>query len=254
MLPQIVTVNPFMSTRKHRRRRVKNTFRRHRRHNAESRRARRAAARRAYRARHHNPFRHRRHRVKNHFFRMRRHRNPDQMAGDLQQDLVAAGIGAASAVALDVALAYAPIPAAWTTGWGQVLVQGVGAVALGMVASMMVGRRTGSLVTIGGLTVTGYGALQLALGPTIGQNVRGFGGLADFRDYGRMGAYMGRPAPAALPNPAAKGRVGAYMGPAARLAPAPATSLARKQMGAYMANRAQMGRFAGFGGFNGRDF
>jgi hypothetical protein len=246
VLPQIVTVNPFMSTRRHRRR-VKNTYRaRRRRHNPESRRARSRAARAAYRHRRHNPFRHRRHRVHN-FFDRRRRRNPlDAMVPDLTQDLTAALIGAGSAIALDVILAYAPIPANLSTGWGQVLVQGVGSVALGALASMAAGRRTGTLVTIGGLTITGYGALQMALGPTLGSHIRGFGGIADFSDYGRMGAYMGRPAAAALPNP---GRVGAYMGPAARLSAqpaAPTTSLARKQMGAYMRSQA-MGRFNGFG-------
>ena len=169
------------------------------------------------------------------------------MVSNLSNDLVAAGIGAASAIVVDVALAYAPIPSAWSSGWGQVLTQGVGAILVGMAAGMIGGNRMGALATVGGLTVTAYGALQLALGPTIGTSIRGFGGLADFRDYGRMGAYMGRPGPAAgaLPNPQ---RVGAYMGPGARLA-APATNLAKKQMGAYMA-RQQMGRFAGFGGGN----
>lgn len=243
MLPQIVTVNPFMSTRK-RRHRIKNTFRARarRHHNPESRRARRRAARKGWHmSRAHNPYRHRRHRVKNLFGMSRRGRrhNPDAMVSNLSQDLIAAGIGAASAVVVDVALAYAPIPSAWGSGWGQVLTQGVGAILVGMAAGMIGGQRMGALATVGGLTVTAYGALQLALGPSLGSHIRGFGGLADFKDYSRMGAYMGRPA-AALPNP---GKVGAYMGPAARLAPAPATNLAKKQMGAYMAR--QMGRFAG---------
>ena len=251
MLPQIVTVNPFMSTRRRRRRRVANTFRRHRRHhNPESRRARRRAARRGWMARAHNPYRHRRHRVRNHFGRRGRRHNPMDALGvpNLEQDLVAAGIGAASAVALDVVLAYTPVPAAWSSGWGQVLVQGLGSILLGMLAGAVTDKRTASMVTIGGLTVTGYGALQLALGPTIGQNIKGFGGLADFSDYGpmgRVGAYMGNPQ-RALPAPAGR-RVGAYMAPGARLAPAPTTSLAKKQMGAYMRSQ-QMGRFSGFNG------
>jgi hypothetical protein len=256
VLPQIVTVNPFMSTRR-RRRRVKNPYRAHRRHrNPESRAERRRAARKGHRRHHyrmHNRFRHRRHRVHNPFkFRHRRRHNPDAMVADLTNDLVAAAIGAGSAVALDVALAYAPIPAAWSTGWGQVLVQGAGSVVLGMLAGMVTDKRTASLVTIGGLTVTGYGALQLALGPTLGQNIKGFGGLADFSDFrgGRVGAYMANPQ-ASLPAPMPAGkRVGAYM-PGARLAPG--GSLQAMQMGAYMRSKS-MGAFNGFGGLQPGNF
>lgn len=271
MLPQIITVNPFMSTRKRRRHRIKNTFRRRhsrRHHNPESRRARRRAARSGWhmRRRAHNPYRHRRHRAKNLFGMHRRRRHNPDMTANLSQDLIAAGIGAASAVVVDVALAYAPIPAGWASGWGQVLTQGVGSILVGMAAGMIGGQRMGALATVGGLTVTAYGALQLALGPTVGQNIKGFGGLADFSDFGRMprrvGAYI-------APNPGlpvlstaggarartmsgVRGRVGAYM-PGARLAPAPTTALAKKQIGAYMRSSA-MGRFSGFGGFHPRDF
>ncbi len=153
--------------------------------------------------------------------------------------LVPAGIGAVSAVALDVIVAYLPLPAAVASGWGNIAVKAVGAVGLGVVAGMVAGKRNGMLVGAGALTVVGYEAVKTALAPTLGTTIKGLSGLADFADFNDVGvgAYMGREAAPA------QGQVGAYMNPAAMLtnqgAASPAASLRAKQvaglrMGAYM--------------------
>lgn len=205
MLPTIVTVNPMR--RSHRR------TRRHRRHNPESRRRRVKAAKAGWRRRRHaNPLaRRRRHRRNPLFARRhrasrrhhRRYRNPFQrQTNEVVSMLVPAGIGAVSAVALDVIVAYLPLPTAVATGWGNIAVKAVGAIGLGFIAGMVAGKRNGVLVGAGALTVVGYDAVKMALAPTLGTSIKGLSGLADFGDYTDMGAYMAQP-----------GAVGAYMTP-----------------------------------------
>lgn len=216
MLPTIVTVNPMR--RRHRRHRNPESRRarsaaarsgwRHRRRNPESTRARRKAARAGWRHRRHsNPLFARRRRHVSHR-RHRRHHNPIQRTGnEVVSMLVPAGIGAVSAVALDVIVAYLPLPTAVATGWGNIAVKAVGAVGLGVIAGMVAGKRNGILVGAGALTVVGYDAVKAALAPTLGTTVKGLSGLADFGDYSSMGAYMESGQPAS--------GMGAYMNPAA---------------------------------------
>lgn len=149
---------------------------------------------------------------------------------------VPAGIGAASAVALDVALAYLPLPAAVQTGWGNMLAKIGLAIGAGFAIGHFTSRRTGALVAGGALTVYGYEAIKMALAPTLGASVKGLSGLADFADYSSVGvgAYM-----------PAQGGMGAYMNPAPMLAApsvprsaGPAATLRAKQvagLSAYMA-------------------
>lgn len=172
MLPTIITVNPMAKRRKHRRHYSMNPHRR--------------------RHRHHNPFRHRSH---------HRARNPFSVRS-MTSDLVPAAIGGLGAVGLDIVLAYVPLPAALTTGYGNTLAKILGAFGLGYVASMVTDKRKGELVTVGALTVTLYSFIRGLLQSTIGSSVKGLSGLADFQDFraAGVGAYM-RP------------RIGAYMGP-----------------------------------------
>lgn len=142
---------------------------------------------------------------------------PNPMSTDgIMALAVPAGIGAASAVALDVALAYLPLPAAVQTGWGNMLAKIGLAIGAGFAIGHFSSKRTGALVAGGALTVYGYEAIKMALAPTLGASVKGLSGLADFADYSSVGvgAYM----------PGNQG-MGAYMNPAALLsAPAPKPS------------------------------
>lgn len=162
--------------------------------------------------------------------------------------LVPAGIGAASAVALDVITAYIPLPASVATGWGNVAVKAVGAVALGFVAGMVAGKRNGVLVGAGALTVIGYDAIKMALAPTLGTTIKGLSGLADFGDYNSMGAYMANGQMGAyMPQ-------GAYMNPAAFVQPtalpAPAMHPATAALASFRAKQAAAsGGMSGFGDY-----
>ena len=173
--------------------------------------------------------------------RHRRSHNPiTSTTREITSMLVPAGIGAVSAVGLDVIMAYLPLPTAIQTGWGNILAKAAGAVGIGVIAGMVTNKRTGLLVGTGALTVVGYDAVKAALAPTLGTSIKGLSGLADFSDFQSVGvgAYMGQGG-----QP-----MGAYMNPAALLrapaasAPTPAQTLRAKQvagLGAYM-NRSRM--------------
>lgn len=219
--PQILTVNPMRK--------------RHRRRRNPSFKARRHRVARAHNRVHHR----RRHRVHNrfrHHARRRHSRMPNPLStSGITALAVPAGIGAASAVALDVALAYLPLPAAVQTGWGNMLAKIGLAIGAGFAIGHFTSRRTGALVAGGALTVYGYEALKMALAPTLGTSVKGLSGLADFADYSSVGvgAYL----------PARQG-VGAYMNPAPMLpAPAPrgapAATLRAKQVAGLSAYTAR---------------
>lgn len=234
MLPQIVTVNPM--SRKKRAYRSKNRHHKHR----------YSARRRVHNA-------HRRH-------GRRRLSNPLKLPamGGLEHQLMPALIGGAGAIGVDIGLAYAApyLPAFLQSGWGRIAAQIAAAVGLGYGAGKVLDRETGKAVMVGALTITAYSALRQVLAPTIGANVKGLSGLADFGDftptnwsggyavganlgyvprrvgaYMQQGAYMAKPGMGAyMANP----RLG-YMNPGAIL-----TGLRQKQM-------AGLGRFAGHG-------
>jgi hypothetical protein len=211
-LPTILTVNPM----RRRHKRAESAHRRRRSH------TKRASSPRRYRrriARAHNPRR-----------RLHARRMPNPLSTDGVMSLaVPAGIGAASAVGLDVALAYLPLPTMVQTGWGNILLKMAAAIGLGFGVGHFTSRRTGAAVAGGALTVYGYEAIKMALAPTLGTSIKGLSGLADFSDFQSVGigAYM----------PGAGGQpMGAYMTPAALLrapaapAAAPAASLRAKQV------------------------
>lgn len=75
--------------------------------------------------------------------------------------LAPAGVGAAGAIGLDVALGYATfIPETFRTGWARHGIRLGGALLLGMVASKIVGKSTADAVRAGALTVVLYGVLK----------------------------------------------------------------------------------------------
>lgn len=233
LLPQILTVNPMA---KHRHRRHK------RRHHA------RIAT---------NPHR-KHHRFKNRFRKHRRRvTNPLSLPrmGGLEHEIVPAVVGGLGAIGVDIGLAYASpyLPTFLQSGWGRIGAQVIAAVGLGYGAGAMIDRKTGTAVMAGALTITAYSALRQVLAPTLGANIKGLSGLADFSDYSpmwsgysaagsNMGAYMRNPRMGAYMNPGqpvqpvgvGMGRLGRlgytpgrYMNPAARLS-------AYMPQGAYM--------------------
>lgn len=228
MLPQIVTVNPFMAKRRRHahKKRAHNRFR--------------------YRAkgRTHNRMHHRR--------RRHRHHNPFSVRG-LSGSLMPALIGAGGAIGTDIAMAYAApyLPASLQSGWLNILARAGAAIGVGYIAGMVSNRTVGKEVAAGGLVVVAYSALKQALAPTLGQSIKGLSGLADFGDYSPavsygnqpaammgsgMGAYM-QPRMGAYMQP----RLGAYMNPAAVLSPG-VSPVAMKQRA-----------MAGFGNFGSYD-
>lgn len=240
MLPQIVTVNP-MKRRRHYR--SKNRLRHHRR---------RAS----------NPHRKHRYRLKNrHRAHRRRIRNPLGRGGFFpsNHEWVGVGIGGLGAVGVDVGLAYLSpyLPAFLQSGWGRIGAQVAAAVALGYGAGALVNKEMGKAVVAGALTITAYSAIRQVLAPTLGANIKGLSGLADFSDYtptswsggyavgANMGAYMRQGA--YMRNPG----MGAYLGPGNSMPRIgmggpymnPGSFLARQRMGAYMPAN-------GFGGYD----
>lgn len=167
--------------------------------------------------------------------RRRRMRNPRRASGGgfgnmlsvkgATHALVPAVTGALGAMAVDIGMAYVPLPTQLQSGWGKTLAQLIGALGLGFIAAKVpfIGKRNAQLGTLGALTVIAYGAIRPLAAQTIGANVKGLSGLADFGDYTpSMGAYM---------NP----RLGAYMNPAPMLlqGPGASTPMARKQMAGF---------------------
>lgn len=141
-------------------------------------------------------------------------------------EIVAATIGGAGAIGVDVGLAYASsyLPAFLQSGWGRIGAQVLGAVAIGYGAGALAGRETGKAALAGALTITAYSALRQVLAPTLGGSIKGLSGLADFADFtptnwsggyavGSNLGYVPRRVGAYMPNGAymANPRMGAYM-------------------------------------------
>jgi hypothetical protein len=102
--------------------------------------------------------------------------------------VIAAGIGGAAAVALDVGLAYLPLPdAIKDSAIAQNVLKLAGAIALGYGASKVMGKERGRLVTTGALTVAAYGAIRDGIKRMLPEDlkakVKGLGGIADYVDY-----------------------------------------------------------------------
>lgn len=131
-----------------------------------------------------NP-RRRRHHVARRRIGRRRSRNPRFSVGGVMRQVIPAAIGGAGALGLDMALAVLPVPDMLKSGPLAILTKIAGAIGLGYVAGMVIGRERGRLVTTGALTVVAYNAIkQVAqqVAPTLP-------GLADYEDY-QIGAYM----------------------------------------------------------------
>jgi hypothetical protein len=100
--------------------------------------------------------------------------------------ILPAGIGAAGALALDVAWPYLPIPASWQGSAFSPLLRIAGAAGIGFAASSLMGRKFGREVANGAMIVTLY-------------------------DIGKEYLANTLPPPAALPAPAAADGAGVYI-------------------------------------------
>jgi hypothetical protein len=94
------------------------------------------------------------------YHRRRRYSNPRFSIKGIVAQLAPAGVGAIGALALDVGLGYAPVPAMLKTGIPNILTKVAGALLLGFAAGKVFGGNNGKLVTAGGLTVVAYSALK----------------------------------------------------------------------------------------------
>lgn len=168
--------------------------------------------------------------------RRRRHRNPRGLAGIgralspmsiVRQTVLPAAIGGAGAVGLDIALAYLPLPDVMKSGLPATLTKLIGAIGLGWIAGMAIGRERGRLITLGAVTVMGYQFIR-DQAKTMLPTVKGLGSYMDYVDYtlmqdrGGMGAYM---APSAAP---------ARLNGLGFISPAPVVQSGGATMGAYM--------------------
>lgn len=90
-------------------------------------------------------------------------RNPINLRGAggfVSQTLMPAGVGAVGALGMDIAIGLLPLPASIKTGAMRPIVRLAGAVGIGMIASMVAGKRTGGQVLAGAVTVTLYDLLR----------------------------------------------------------------------------------------------
>jgi hypothetical protein len=159
----------------------------------------------------------------------RRLRNPRRaggfgMRGLLRNAVMPAALGGTGALVLDVVDGYvAPyLPVTLQAGYLRLIMKGLGAVAIGMVASRFLGRERGRVVMLGALTVTAYSAIRSAVA---GAGIPGLSGYNDYTPFPMhgFGAYMKGPtgtpgiqglgyvSPAAVVGPTMSPRMGAYM-------------------------------------------
>jgi hypothetical protein len=149
------------------------------------------------------------------------------MRGIVRNAVVPAALGAGGAVVFDVMYGYMQpyLPAAFQTGYMNILAKGAVAVGLGMVGMRVLGRERGRVMMLGALTVTAYSALRSAVA---GMGIPGLSGYSDYTPY-PMGAYI--QGPTGTPGIQGFGRLG-YVSPAAVVGPTLSPRMGG--LGAYM--------------------
>lgn len=142
-------------------------------------------------------------------------RNPIRMSGFsvkrfMNDALIPAGMGAAGALGVDLALGYGAsyLPASLQTGLPNTAVRLAGAVAVGYVAGMVGGKKFGEAATAGAITVTLYDLIKGYVKSAVPSlPLSGMGWVSpglQIGGYG-MGAYVGA-------DNAYSGGMGAYVG------------------------------------------
>lgn len=127
----------------------------------------------------------------------------------IKETLVPSAIGGAGALAVDVAWGMLPIPAQLKTGAIAPIAKAAGAVAVGLIASKVAGKKVGAQVTSGYLTVLAYnlmkGFVQKSLPQiTLGDYGMGYMQAGQFLPDQSIAAYLEAPT---APPPA----MGAYL-------------------------------------------
>jgi hypothetical protein len=92
---------------------------------------------------------------------VRRQRNPiakKGFGGILQNTVLPSAIAAGGAIGLDIMMSYVPVPDTIKEGPMKHLVKGVGAIGMGMLASMFLKAKTAELITTGAMTVVMHSA------------------------------------------------------------------------------------------------
>lgn len=147
--------------------------------------------RRRYHAMRRNPRRVRRFRRNPSFARARAYvrgaRFPTTVGGIMDM-IIPASIGAAGALALDMAWGSLPLPATLTTGTLAPVTRIAGAIGIGVVVGMVAGRRNGALAGAGALTVTMYDLIKPYVASAFPQ-VPGLGYWSPARQH--LGSYVG---------------------------------------------------------------
>lgn len=89
-------------------------------------------------------------------------RNPDKfsMQGFIKNSLTPSALGAGGALGLDIVLGMLPLPAMLKTDTMRPIVRVAGAIGIGMIGSMVAGRRMGESIGSGALTVVLYDELK----------------------------------------------------------------------------------------------
>jgi hypothetical protein len=134
---------------------------------------------------------------------VKRRRNPSSRGTGVFNQVKNAGIGAAGALAVDVAMSKLPIPANFTaTPTMAAATQGVVSIALGMlIAKFGKKRDLGRKISEGGLTVALHGMGKGLIGPSIGLSSYDGGllgyddGLLGFQSQNQGGMGYYNPAP-----------------------------------------------------------
>lgn len=78
----------------------------------------------------------------------------------MRQTLMPSAVGAVGALGIDMIMGFLPLPIAWKTGPMRPAVKGIGAVAIGLAASMVTSRKVAEQITAGGLTVVLYDTMK----------------------------------------------------------------------------------------------
>ncbi len=97
---------------------------------------------------------------------VKRRRNPIRkkgIAGIIQETLMPSAVAAGGALGLDVMMAYLPVPENLKTGPMRHVASGVGAIGMGMLASMFLKAKTAELITTGAMTVVMHNAGKEAI-------------------------------------------------------------------------------------------
>jgi hypothetical protein len=133
----------------------------------------------------------------------------------LKDTLIPSAIGGAGALLVDFAWANVPgIPTAIKAGPMGTVAKAAAAVGIGLLASKFAGKKIGSQVTSGYLTVLAYntikGMVQKAM-PTLQLGDYGWIQSGPFVPDPSMGVYVSSDVPALVPPPSVSADMGAYV-------------------------------------------